>query len=121
MIDTASVGLLSGTAQQAALNPAASVTDCGALVVAFMYTATTNLIAAAVGEDIMDDDEAEDGSAVAVAVANAATIHGKTEIQRRRRGCGCSVGDRGESVCGVDFLCTLVDDEDSDDYHDDDE
>ena len=51
MIDTAAVGLLSGTAQQAALNPAISVTDYGALVVAFMYTATTNLIAASVQED----------------------------------------------------------------------
>lgn len=51
MIDTAAVGMLSGTAQQAALNPAVSVTDYGALVVAFMYTATTNLIAAAVQED----------------------------------------------------------------------
>mmetsp|Transcript_21201 Transcript_21201/g.44511 ORF Transcript_21201/g.44511 Transcript_21201/m.44511 type:complete len:772 (+) Transcript_21201:522-2837(+) len=51
MIDTASVGLLSGTAQQAALNPAVSVTDYGALVVAFMYTATTNLIAAAQQHD----------------------------------------------------------------------
>lgn len=57
MIDTASVGLLSGTAQQAALNPAASVTDCGALVVAFMYTATTNLIAAAVREDADEEEE----------------------------------------------------------------
>ena len=51
MIDTSSVGLLSGTTQQAALNPAVSVTDCGALVVAFMYTATTNLIAAAQAQD----------------------------------------------------------------------
>ncbi|KAL3802039.1 hypothetical protein HJC23_010795 [Cyclotella cryptica] len=51
MIDTAAVGLLSGTAQQAALNPAVSVTDYGALVVAFMYTATTNLIAAAQQHD----------------------------------------------------------------------
>jgi len=51
MIDTASVGLLSGTAQQAALNPAVSVTDYGALVVAFMYTAMTNLIAAAQQHD----------------------------------------------------------------------
>ena len=51
MIDTASVGLLSGTAQQAALNPACSVTDFGALLVAFMYTATTNLISAAVQKD----------------------------------------------------------------------
>jgi len=51
MIDTASVGLLSGTAQQAALNPAISISDYTALLVAFMYTATTNLIAAAVQED----------------------------------------------------------------------
>lgn len=55
MIDTASVGLLSGTAQQAALNPAISVTDYGALIVAFMYTATTNLIAAAVQADKDDN------------------------------------------------------------------
>jgi len=47
LIDTSSVGLLSGTAQQAALNPAVAVTDYGALLVAFMYTATTNLIASA--------------------------------------------------------------------------
>lgn len=51
MIDTASVGLLAGTAQQAALNPAVSVTDYGALLVAFMYTATTNLIAGAAERD----------------------------------------------------------------------
>lgn len=63
MIDTASVGLLSGTAQQAALNPAASVTDCGALVIAFMYTATTNLIAAAVRED---EDDADDAQSTAI-------------------------------------------------------
>eukprot|EP00569_Conticribra_weissflogii_P005703 CAMPEP_0171331234 /NCGR_PEP_ID=MMETSP0878-20121228/2561_1 /TAXON_ID=67004 /ORGANISM="Thalassiosira weissflogii, Strain CCMP1336" /LENGTH=744 /DNA_ID=CAMNT_0011831733 /DNA_START=583 /DNA_END=2817 /DNA_ORIENTATION=+ len=51
MIDTASVGLLAGTAQQAALNPAVSITDYGALLVAFMYTATTNLVAAAQEKD----------------------------------------------------------------------
>jgi len=45
LIDTSSVGLLSGTAQQAALNPAVAVTDYGCLLVAFMYTATTNLVA----------------------------------------------------------------------------
>jgi len=54
MIDTASVGLLAGTAQQAALNPAVSVTDYGALLVAFMYTATTNLVAGAVEIDSSD-------------------------------------------------------------------
>ncbi len=47
LIDTSSVGLLSGTAQQAALNPAVAVTDYSALLVAFMYTATTNLVASA--------------------------------------------------------------------------
>ena len=57
MIDTASVGLLSGTVEQAALNPAVSITDIGALVVAFMYTATTNLIAAAQAQD---QDEGKD-------------------------------------------------------------
>eukprot|EP00573_Skeletonema_grethae_P010151 CAMPEP_0201709902 /NCGR_PEP_ID=MMETSP0578-20130828/58345_1 /ASSEMBLY_ACC=CAM_ASM_000663 /TAXON_ID=267565 /ORGANISM="Skeletonema grethea, Strain CCMP 1804" /LENGTH=852 /DNA_ID=CAMNT_0048198899 /DNA_START=101 /DNA_END=2659 /DNA_ORIENTATION=+ len=59
MIDTASVGLLSGTAQQAALNPAVSVADYGALVVAFMYTATTNLIAAAQAQDQDDGKDAD--------------------------------------------------------------
>ena len=47
LIDTSSVGLLSGTAQQAALNPAVAVTDYAALLIAFLYTATTNLMAAA--------------------------------------------------------------------------
>jgi Na+-driven multidrug efflux pump len=47
LIDTSSVGLLSGTIQQAALNPAVAITDYGCLLVAFMYTATTNLIAGA--------------------------------------------------------------------------
>lgn len=47
LIDTSAVGLLSGTAQQAALNPAVAVTDYSALLVAFMYTATTNLVAGA--------------------------------------------------------------------------
>ena len=51
MIDTAAVGLLSGTAQQAALSPAVSIVEYGALTVAFMYTAATNLIAAATQED----------------------------------------------------------------------
>jgi len=58
MIDTASVGLLAGTAQQAALNPAVSVTDYGALLVAFMYTATTNLVAADVEKDSAEHDGA---------------------------------------------------------------
>jgi len=51
LIDTSAVGLLSGTTQQAALNPAVAVTDYSALLAAFMYTATTNLIAAAKEKD----------------------------------------------------------------------
>jgi Na+-driven multidrug efflux pump len=47
LIDTSAVGLLSGTTQQAALNPAVAVTDYAALLIAFLYTATTNLMAAA--------------------------------------------------------------------------
>lgn len=45
VIDTSAVGLLSGTAQQAALSPAVAMTDFAAILVAFMYTATTNLVA----------------------------------------------------------------------------
>lgn len=47
LIDTSAVGVLSGTTQQAALNPAVAVTDYAALLIAFMYTGTTNLVAAA--------------------------------------------------------------------------
>lgn len=47
LIDTSTVGLLSGTAQQAALNPAVALSDYTALLAAFMYTATTNLVAGA--------------------------------------------------------------------------
>ncbi|KAL7551883.1 hypothetical protein ACHAWF_016121 [Thalassiosira exigua] len=50
-IDTSAVGLLGGVAQQAALNPAVSVSDYGALLLAFLYTATTNLVAGAVQDD----------------------------------------------------------------------
>lgn len=47
LIDTSAVGLLSGTAQLAALNPAAAITNYAALLIAFMYTGTTNLVAGA--------------------------------------------------------------------------
>jgi Na+-driven multidrug efflux pump len=47
LIDTSVVGLLSGVSQQAALNPATAVTDYAALLIAFMYTGSTNLMAAA--------------------------------------------------------------------------
>ncbi|CAB9499466.1 Protein DETOXIFICATION [Seminavis robusta] len=51
LIDTSAVGVLSGTTQQAALNPAVAVTDYAALLIAFLYTATTNLVASAQESD----------------------------------------------------------------------
>lgn len=57
LIDTSSVGLLSGTTQQAALSPAVAITDYGALLVAFMYTATTNLVASAKEADQGTEDK----------------------------------------------------------------
>jgi Na+-driven multidrug efflux pump len=45
LIDTSTVGLLAGTAQQAALNPATAVTDYSARVLSFLYTGTMNLVA----------------------------------------------------------------------------
>jgi hypothetical protein len=51
MIDTAAVGLFAGTVQQAALNPAVAVTDYAALLIAFLYTGTTNLVATAWEQD----------------------------------------------------------------------
>jgi Na+-driven multidrug efflux pump len=77
MIDTAAVGLLAGTAQQAALNPAIAVSDYGAIVVAFMYTATTNLVAAAVRED--KDD------ATTAAAATAATKQNEQVLLQQKR------------------------------------
>lgn len=51
LIDTSAVGLFSGSVEQAALNPAVSVTEYSALLIAFMYTGTTNLIAGAHEKD----------------------------------------------------------------------
>ena len=51
LIDTSSVGILSGTVQQAALNPAVAVTDYGALLISFLFTGTTNMVASAQEED----------------------------------------------------------------------
>jgi Na+-driven multidrug efflux pump len=51
LIDTSAVGVFSGTVQQAALNPAVAVTDYAALLIAFMYTGTTNMVAAAQESD----------------------------------------------------------------------
>ena len=70
MIDTAAVGTLAGTAQQAALNPAVGVSDYVALVAAFMYTATTNLVASAARGD-RDDDAAASAAASAGEGASA--------------------------------------------------
>jgi len=47
LIDTASVGLLAGTMQQAGLSPGVAICDYSALLMAFLYTATTNLVAVA--------------------------------------------------------------------------
>jgi Na+-driven multidrug efflux pump len=47
MIDTSTVGLICGTAQQAALNPAVAVSDYSARIMSFLYTGTTNVVAVA--------------------------------------------------------------------------
>jgi len=63
LIDTSAVGLLSGTAQQAALNPAVSVTEYTALLIAFMYTGTTNLIASAQEHDRLNGSQSKTADA----------------------------------------------------------
>ena len=66
------------------------MTDCGALVVAFMYTATTNLISAAVRQDEDDDDdisEKNEHSATSSALMNTDAQIGKrkqTTMSRRQ-------------------------------------
>lgn len=57
LIDTSAVGMLSGTTQQAALNPAVAITDYAALLIAFLYTGTTNMVASAQGADHGTDDK----------------------------------------------------------------
>jgi Na+-driven multidrug efflux pump len=57
MIDTSAVGLLAGTAHQAALSPAVAVVDYSALLLAFLYTGTTNLIAASMQKDREDPEK----------------------------------------------------------------
>jgi Na+-driven multidrug efflux pump len=47
LIDTSSVGLLAGTAQQAALSPAVAVADYSARLLSFLYTGTTHMVAVA--------------------------------------------------------------------------
>jgi Na+-driven multidrug efflux pump len=57
MIDTSTVGLFAGTAQQAALNPAVAVTDYSARLMSFLYTGTTNMIATAAAQDRGDKSQ----------------------------------------------------------------
>jgi len=45
LVDTSTVGLLAGTAAQAALNPATAITDYSARTMSFLYVATTNMVA----------------------------------------------------------------------------
>ena len=51
MIDTSTVGLFAGTAQQAALNPATALTDYSARLFSFLYTGTTSLMASSQEQD----------------------------------------------------------------------
>ena len=46
LIDTSTAGLLAGTGQQAALNPAVSLTEYSSRLISFLYTAATSHIAA---------------------------------------------------------------------------
>jgi hypothetical protein len=57
LIDTSAVGILSGTIQQAALNPAVAVTDYAALIIAFLYTGTTNLVGVARSREENDPEK----------------------------------------------------------------
>jgi len=74
LIDTSAVGLLSGTSQQAALNPAITIAEDGALLVSFMYTATTNLVAAAYGNDRKTNDLSNTRITVITALQLAAVV-----------------------------------------------
>ncbi|CAB9518175.1 Mate efflux family protein [Seminavis robusta] len=61
-IDTATVGLIAGTAQQAALNPAIAVMNYSAKLMTFLFSGTTTMIAAAqerdrsIQKDCVDND-----------------------------------------------------------------
>mmetsp|Transcript_17249 Transcript_17249/g.25496 ORF Transcript_17249/g.25496 Transcript_17249/m.25496 type:complete len:677 (-) Transcript_17249:436-2466(-) len=57
LIDTSAVGLLSGTAQQAALNPATAMTDYAAMLMAFLYTGATNTLASSQQKDSGDPEK----------------------------------------------------------------
>lgn len=51
LIDTSTVGLLAGTSQQAALNPAVALTEYSARLMYFLFTGTTSLMAASKATD----------------------------------------------------------------------
>jgi Na+-driven multidrug efflux pump len=76
LIDTSAVGILSGTVHQAALNPAVAVTDYTALLIAFMYTGTTNLIAAARLKDNMTEGDSPRTKSTLVGVLRLSTFVG---------------------------------------------
>ena len=57
MIDTSTVGLFTGTTQQAALNPAVAVTDYSARTMSFLYIGTTNMIATSQTKDFGSKDK----------------------------------------------------------------
>ena len=66
LIDTSAVGLLSGTSDQAALNPATTLTDYSALLLAFLYTATTNLASSAMTADRKKSNDLSKPSTLAI-------------------------------------------------------
>eukprot|EP00549_Striatella_unipunctata_P018906 CAMPEP_0118725534 /NCGR_PEP_ID=MMETSP0800-20121206/33194_1 /TAXON_ID=210618 ORGANISM="Striatella unipunctata, Strain CCMP2910" /NCGR_SAMPLE_ID=MMETSP0800 /ASSEMBLY_ACC=CAM_ASM_000638 /LENGTH=622 /DNA_ID=CAMNT_0006634245 /DNA_START=146 /DNA_END=2014 /DNA_ORIENTATION=- len=68
LIDTSAVGLLSGTIQQAALGPAVAVCDYAALLNAFLFTATTNLVAEAYEKDRGNDEKPRTTRAMAASL-----------------------------------------------------
>jgi len=74
LIDTSAVGILSGTVQQAALAPAVSITDYGALLMAFLYTGTTNLVAAAQEKDGNDENHEKTQSTLVGALQLASYV-----------------------------------------------
>jgi Na+-driven multidrug efflux pump len=76
LIDTSVVGLFSGTSQQAALNPAVSVTEYAALLIAFMYTGTTNLVSIAQEKDRLTDRRGGSGKQTAKTFKTALQLSG---------------------------------------------
>lgn len=50
-IDTSTVGIMCGTLQQAALNPAVTIIDYSARAMSFLFTGTTNLLASSKMDD----------------------------------------------------------------------